>query len=236
MPANSNFPQLSSSKTSVIWGDPLQAMADEGVLYVATNPTVGTPIATTTSVVDAGNAGATSAQTRPVGLIYNANQQQSLINLYPLTLSMQLSQVPTSATSWQMALWLEPVGANAYSSGGSLITPVALNQALGGTSRAQVYFGAITANVTTAGGRLVSRRQINSVIPVTLDQWFFTFGAISSSDQVAGGAGAKNVMIGLPPIVIPPTWALKIGMWGAANAAAPSWEFELLYAERFAGQ
>lgn len=236
MAANTNFPVLNASKVATVWGSPVQALAEEGVLYVATNPTPGTAIATTTSVVDAGNAGATSAQTRPVAIIYNANQPASLVNLFPLTFNMILSQVPTSGTSWQMAMWLEPVGASAYTSGGSQITPVAANQAISTTSRAQIYFGAITAAATTTGGRLISRRQINPVIPVTLDQWFFSFGKMFSGDQIAAGAGAKNVMIALPAVVIPPLWALKIGMWGAANAAAPSWEFELQYAERPAGQ
>lgn len=236
MSANTNFPNLNSTKSVEIWPSLLTGLADEGVLYVATNPTIGTPIATTTSVVDAGNSGATSAQTRPVALLYNANTQQSNINLYPLTLNMQLSQVPTSATSWQMAMWLEPVGASAYTSGGSQITPNALNQAISTVSRAQFHFGAITAAATTTGGRLIARRQINSAVPVTLDQWFFSFGYMHSSDQASGGASAKNLMFGLPTVVVPPQWALKIGMWGASNAAAPSWEFELVYAERGAGQ
>lgn len=238
MSANPSFPNLNASKVAQVWADPMQALLDEGVLYVGTNPTIGTAIATTTSVVDAGNSGATSAQTRPLIILYNANQPsaQSPVNLYPLTLNMQVSQVPTSATSWQMAMWLEPIGASAYTSGGSQITPVALNQALGGTSRAQLYFGALTAAATTTGGRLVSRRQVNSAIPVTLDQWLFVFGTMGGSDQIAGGSGAKNLRMALPPIVVPPSWALKVGMWGASNAAAPSWEFEFVYAERGAGQ
>lgn len=238
MAANTNFPNLNASKVASVWGSSSQALLDEGVLYVATNPTVGTPIATTTSVVDAGNAGATSAQTRPVAILLNNNPASTAnpINLYPLTWNWLVSQVPTSATSWQLALWLEPLGSQAYTSGGSVITPVALNQNVSTPSRAQIYFGAITAAATTANGKLLARRQINPAVPVTLDQWMFLFGAQSGSDQVAGGAGAKNLVVGLPSIVVPPQYALKVGMWGAANAAAPSWEFELTYAERGQGQ
>ncbi len=234
--ANLNFPALGSSKVVDVWTPSLQGLLDEGSLFVATNTTVGTPIATTTSVVDAANAGATSAQTRPVSIIYNSNAPASGVVIYPLTWNWQLSQVPTSATSWQMAMWLEPVGASAYTSGGSVITPVAMNQTIGGfQSRASIYFGAITAAATTTGGIRIARRQINSAVPVTLDQWMFVFGMSRGSDQVAGGAGAKNINIGLPPVGIPPGWALKVGMWGASNAAAPSWEFELVYAERALG-
>lgn len=237
MTANLNFPSLGSSKVVDVWTPAQQGLLDEGSLFVATNTTIGTPIATTTSVVDAANSGATSAQTRPVAIIYNGNAAGSGKVIYPLTWNWMLSQVPTSATSWRMAMWLEPVGSNAYSSGGSQIYPVAMNQTLNQPpgSRASIYFGAITANATTAGGLRICQRMINSAVPVTLDQWFFVFGMNRGSDLISGGAGAKNVNIALPPVGIPPGWALKVGMWGASNAAAPSWEFELVYAERDLG-
>lgn len=237
MAANQNYALLNSSKTTPMWAMGQQALLDEGSLFVATNPTVGTAVATTTSVVDAGNSGATSAQTRPVAILYNANGDGSDKMVYPISWNMRIAQVPTSATSWQMALWLEPVGASAYTSGGSQITPVALNQwSANVATNCSVYFGAITAAATTSGGKLVAIRQINSAVPVTLDQWFITFGMVRGSDLISGGAGAKNVNIALPAIGIPPGWAMKLGMWGASNAAAPSWEFELVYAERGIGQ
>lgn len=237
MAANTNFPLLNASKVASMWGNLLHPLVDEASLFVATSPTPGTAIATTTSVVDAGNAGATSAQTRPVACIFNGQGVGSNIVVYPLTLNMLLAQVPTSATSWQMAMWLEPLGATMVTSGGSTITPVAANQLAGGSlSKSIITFGAIVASATSGTGKLVCRRQINPAIPVTADQWMFTFGGLLSSDQVAGGAGAKNVTFGLPAIAIPPQWGLKIGMWSAANAAAPSWEFELQYAERGIGQ
>lgn len=237
MTANLNFPAAGASKVVDIWTPSLQGLLDEGCLYVATNTTVGTPIATTTSVVDAGNSGATSAQTRPVSIIFNSNPVSSNKVIYPLTWNLILSQVPTSATLWMLGLWLEPAGSSAYTSGGSQITPVALNQTLSSQqSRAQIYFGAITAAASTTAAARVALRQINSAVPVTRDQWMLVFGMNRGSDQVAGGAGAKNVNISLPPIGIPPQWALKVGMWGTSNAAAPSWEFELMYAERDLGQ
>lgn len=237
MSANLNFPVAAAQKVVDIWTPSLQGLLDEGSLYVATNTTVGTPIATTTSVVDAGNSGATSAQTRPVSIIFNSNAASSNRVIYPLTWNMILSQVPTSATMWMLGMWLEPIGATAYTSGGSAITPSPMNWTLGQPqSRAQIYFGAITAAASSTSAVRVALRQVNSAVPVTRDQWMFVFGMNRGSDQVAGGAGAKNVNIGLPPIGIPPQWALKVGMWGTSNAAAPSWEFELVYAERDVGQ
>lgn len=237
MPANMNFPYAGSQKVANIWND-LNALLDEGSIFVATNTTVGTAIATTTSVVDAGNTGATSAQTRPVMIVYNSGSAGSpnSKSIYPLYLDMILSQVPTSATRWDMGMWIEPLGSQAYTSGGSVITPVAANQAVAGASQALIYFGAITAAATTAGGVRVARKLVNSAIPVTLDEWVFNFGCIEAATNIlSGGASAKRITIPVPPVVIPPGYALKIGMWGTSNAAAPSWEFEFCYAERYAG-
>ena len=146
---NPLFPNRASQKVFSVWPT-LQALADEGALFLATNPTPNTAIATTTSVVDAGNSGATSAQTRPVAIWYNsaAASDQAALNIYPLSISMMLVQVPTSATFWDMGFWLEPVGASAYTSGGSVITPVSLNPDVGTATRLQMYFGAITAAAT----------------------------------------------------------------------------------------
>jgi hypothetical protein len=133
-------------------------------------------------------------------------------------------------------VWLEPAGSQAYSTGGSIIVPVPLNPSISSPTRAAFYFGAITANPTTAAGLQIVRRQINATVPVALDQWTFTFGGLVPSDHLSAGTAPKNCSIALPPVVIPPQWALKVGMYGAANAAAPSFEFECVYAERGAGQ
>ena len=234
---NPLFPTRASTKVNPVWPT-LHELADEGALYIATNPTPGTAIATTTSVVDAGNSGATSAQTRPVAIWYNSAtaSDQAAKNIYPLYLSMTLGQVPTSATAWEMAMWLDPVGASAYTSGGSQITPVGVNPDVSTSTRLLMYFGAITAAATTSGARLVCRRKINPAIPVTLDDWMFVFGGPTGETNVlSGGASVKRVTFPMPPLVIPPGYALKMGMWGAANAAAPTWEFEMLYAERTPG-
>lgn len=237
MPANNNYPVAGSQKVANIWND-LNGLLDEGSIFIATNPTPGTPIATTTSVVDAGNTGATSAQTRPVMIVYNngPSGNNASKSIYPLYLSMFITQVPTSATRWDMAMWLEPIGASAYTSGGSSIVPVAANQAVGNISQANIYFGAITAAATTSGGKLVARKLVNAAVPVTLDEWVFSFAPIECTTNIlSGGASAKRITLPCPPLIIPPGYALKMGMWGTSNAAAPSWEFEFCYAERFTG-
>ena len=237
--ANVNFPTNSSQKVQNLWnGD--YALADEGGFFVTTNPTTGTAIAMTTSVVDdAATASSTHAQFAPVMIVFNSNtaDNQNAASIYLRYLRMQIVQVPTSATSWKFSMRLD--NTIRYASGGSTLIPVNLNPSSSRTSAAaRVFFGAIVpAALPTAASRLVSNGQVNSAVPVTLDQWLFSFGnAAPHMDLISGGAGAKNVTIACPPIVIPPGWSLSLGMWGASNAAAPSWEFEMGHVERVPGQ
>lgn len=239
MAGNANYPILASSKVANLWNSDHVA-ADEGNFFVATNPTTGTPIATTTSVVDdAATASSTHAQNVPVMLIQNswdpANPNAKWI--YPRYLRMFITQVPTSATSWQMSIRADQ-NPSAYTSGGTRITPVNVNLGSSNLSGAAIYFGAVVTPLPlSASARLLARAQVNSAIPITLDQWLFTFGTVGNgSDQISGGSGAKNLVMPLPPIAIGPGWNIRIGMWGTSNAAAPSWEFELGYVERALGQ
>lgn len=235
---NVNFPNASSQKVAPLWLNDY-TLADEGGYYTGCNPAVGTAIATTTSVVDdAATASATHAQFAPVALWTNQENpnNQNAVSIYLRYLKMFLVQVPTSATSWRYSLRLDTIPR--YSSAGTVVVPQNVNPASTKSSKCQFVFGAIVplALPSASGGRLLANGLINSVIPVTLDQWLFTFGNASPSmDQLNGGAAAKNIVINAPPIVIPPGCCLALDMWGAANAAAPSWEFECGWAERVPG-
>ena len=216
-----------------------QSLCDEGSIFIATNPTPGTPIATTTSVVDdAATQSSTHAQASPVMIIANnwaaTDPNQKII--FPMYLKMLLSQVPTSATSWQYAIRLDS-NPNKLTTAGTVITPVNSNSNSGTVSRGYINFGAITTVVASSNSRLVARGQVNSAVPVTADQWLFNFGNYGvPMDQISGGSGAKNISMPCGPIIIAPGWTLTLEMWGASNAAAPSWEFELGYVERPSGQ
>jgi hypothetical protein len=101
---------------------------------------------------------------------------------------------------------------------------------------ASVYFGAVVTALGSANMRLVSNGTVGSVIPVTLDVWTFTFGDYTQpSNFLNGSASAKNVTIALPPVVIGPGCNMNFEQWGASNAGAPSWEFEMGHAERISG-
>lgn len=237
MPANANYPLSGSQKVSNIWAGSDHALVDEGSYFVTTNPTPGTVIATTTSVVDdAATASATHAQNAPVMHIVNkgAFGDVNAKTIYLKYLRMMLSQVPTSATTWRFAIRTSQTPR--YTSGGSDLTPLNANAGSSIASTARVLFGAVLTALAP-DNRLISNGAVGSVIPVTLDVWTFTFGdAVQPSNFLNGSASAKNVTISLPPIAIPPGCNLNFEMWGASNAAAPSWEFEMGHAERFAGQ
>lgn len=228
--ANVLFPNANSQKVMSLWGAGYQSLVDEGAVFLATNPTMGTAIATTTSITS-------EDQTKPVLVLANtaSASDPNAKTIYPKYLNMLLSQVPTSATDWQMSIRMDN-NTSVYTSGGSSITPVNANSGSSITSKSALYFGAVVAVTTNSQGRLVCRRQLNSAVPVTKDQWFFGFGeGILSSDQIAGGSGAKNVTFSLPGLAIAPGWNMRIQMWGGSNAAAPSWEFEMGWVERLAG-
>ena len=199
--------------------------AEEGTRFVATNPTPGTPIATTTSIT-------AFTVASPIMAIVNNNGIDSGINVTLDYLRLLLSQVPTSATSWQ---WLmQKDSATRYSSAGSTIVPKnVLVGAPNPTGSAGIYFGALVAAAAGVNARYTHRSVGRSVVGVIQDETLFKFGSPSHDGAgTLGGTVALRVPIPCGPEVIRPgeTWLLY--GWGAANAAAPSWEFELGYTER----
>lgn len=234
-----NFVNSSATKVVNLWNSD-HALVDEGNFYAATNPTVGTGIAMTTSVVDdAATASSTHAQAAPVFLITNQWPANDALDhrIYLKYLIMQVTAAPTSATAWNFAIRGDN-NASRYTSGGSLITPVNLNMdnAPGG-SKAQIYMGAIVSALpTTANGRLLHAGTIQGSIPVVKDTWYFTFGDISMPTNVLQASANKALTIPCPAIVIGPGQSISIEMWGASNAGAASFEFALGYVERPAGQ
>lgn len=234
--ANPAFQSSNAQKVVGLWNTH-HALADEGSFFVATNPTTGTGIATTTSVVDdAATASATHAQNVPVLYLANTGDSTNPLakSIYPLYLKMTVTAAPTSATVWNFSIRADNVPR--YTSGGSAIIPKNVNTAFSNATQAQLYFGAVvTANLPSANARLLAAGQIQSTIPVVKDVWIFTFGDTTMQSSILTASAAKNINIPCGPLVIAPGWNIAIGMWGASCAGAPAWEFELGYAERVSG-
>lgn len=231
--SNVQFRNQRAQKVGNLWNSNY-GLADEGSFFVATNPTTGTGIATTTSVVDdAATASATHAQNVPVMYIQNnapATDPDSPC-IYLHHLRMIVTAAPTSATVWNMSVRADNVPR--YTSGGSRIIPVNSNTCYGNDTNALIYFGAVvTTNLPSASARLLCNNQIQSTIPVVKDVWHITFGDSVMPSSILTASAAKNINVPCPPIIIAPGWNIAIGMWGASNAGAPAWEFELGYSER----
>lgn len=231
------YKDSASQKVANIWNSD-HALADEGAFFLASSPTVGTGIATTTSVVDdAATASATHGQNVPVMYIQNKGvpSDPNAKSIYLKYLRMIVTAAPTSATAWSMSIRAD--NTPRYTSGGSLIAPVNMNTGSSLASNALIYFGAIvTTPLPSAAARLLTNTQIQSTIPVVKDQWMITFGDPSMPTNVLTASAAKNITVPCGPIILAPGWNLAIAMWGASNAGAPAWEFELGYAERVSGQ
>ena len=240
--ANPLFPSSNAQKVASLW-QTNDTLADEGSFFVASSTTVasgqagGTAIATTTSVVDdAATASATHAQNVPVMIITNlaSPADPNGPSIYLKYLKMRVSQVPSSVAAWYYALRADNVAR--YTSGGTLIPPVNANTGSSRASRAQIYFGAVvTTNLPSANQRVLSSGQVSNALPITLDQWIFTFGDVGMPTGLVVSATVRNVTIPCGPAIIAPGWCATLEMWGASNSAAPSWEFELGYAERVSG-
>lgn len=238
--ANNTFPSSNSTKVLSLLPPDVVA-SDEGSYFIATNPTPGTAIATTTSVVDDATGATTHAQQKPVMFIANpaGGASPGPMNIYLRYLKMITVQVPTSATSWKYAMRLTPNLGSKITTAGTVITPVSPNPNGSVKSRAQIQFGAITAtdSSTDNGQILVANGQVSGAIPVALDEWLFNFGmTFASVDMIGTMTLVKRHTIPVPPIIIPPGWGMTLEMWGASNAAAPSWEFEMGWIERPQGQ
>ena len=219
----------------------LQALADEGALYIVTSTdaasgkAAGTGIATTTSVVDDAVGATTHAQQCPT--LYLANTapvtDSDAKSIYPLWMRFTVTAAPTSASVWSYAIRGDY--APRYTSGGTRLNPINVNMGASAQSQALCYFGAVIAALPSGNQRVLSSGQIQSSIPVVKDQWIFTFGDFSAPTNVLTASAAKNLTIPVGPMVISPGTNFALEMWGTSCGGAPAWEFEMGYAERVTG-
>lgn len=224
--ANVQFPTLVAQKVQNIWNRD-QGIVDEGTYFVATNPTPGTGIATTTSIT-------TEDQTKPILLIQNqwTPGDPNAKNIYPLSLSMLVTAAPTSAAFWQYSIRLDAANPSKYTSGGSTIVPVNVNGLVNTGTQAKVYYGAVVALTQGSAGRLVAGGMMSPTIPLVKDTMRIEFGTQDVGPSVNTTAVNTTRTVIAPPICIPPGGWLALQMWGTSNGGAPAWEFQFDYVER----
>lgn len=239
MPANTNIGTSGSTKVANIFNTD-HAAADEGSFFIATNPVSGTTIAMTTSVVDdALTASATHAPFAPLLYIQNKGSigdvNTKSIYLRYLRLKQPIAaQAWTSCTSAHFSHRVDQ--SPRYTSGGSDIVPVNINIGSSNTSGATIKFGAVVTALPSVAGRIVGLGLIQGTIPLPGDEWLFTFGDSGAmATNVLGASAIKHTTIPCGPLVISPGCCFQLDIWGIALAAAPAFEFELGFIERFAG-
>lgn len=189
-----------------------QAAALSGCYYTFTEGTTGTAVATTTSITgyDA---------TKPVLLIHNNGTKDIVLDM----VKFMVVQVPTSATSWQY--WVKHYNGNVYASAGTAVTPTNANGNETNSSGAVVYIGAPVAAEGTATGRQHSGGALRGIIPTTFDSFTLYFGGDADGSGALLTSGSAKYNECLPPLVLAPDHSMTIGMFGASNAAAPSFRY-----------
>ena len=216
-------------------------MALEGSYFIASSPTPGTGVAATTSLT-----AYVSGSTKPWCLIANNNAQGGPnIELDYMKIIQTAGQLPTTSTNMQIAIVLDTAPNKVPTTAGTALTPVNVNPASTNTSNAGIQIGAITTLVDSAAVRLVFQDYIEPIctatpVAVAGDFYVVKFGALDHVmtsnyyQQVAAGTplGVKQISASGPPIVVAPGWCAVVKLYGTANAAAPTYSFEVGYRER----
>ena len=190
----------------------------------------------TTSVIDdAATASSTHAQYSPYLYMYNRGiaGDKSIYLKYIKLFSRVGDQAWTSATQALFSVRVDPT--NRYVSGGTALTANNANTNFGAQTQALVYAGANVVSLPTANQRMVSHGLIQSSIPLAGSSWIFTFGDAGQTTNFGYASVINSLTIPCAPVVIAPGWSLQLDIWATALAAAPTFEVELGFAERFAG-
>jgi hypothetical protein len=125
-------------------------------------------------------------------------------------------------------------GNTRYSSGGTAITPVNCNAASSETADCTMYAGAVQLSTANGSERLLSAQLIRSVIAVAGDHYWFDFGPDQMSAHnglVVSGTAISNLVVPCSPVVLGPQSGFQFGLYGASQATAANYEFEVGFYE-----
>jgi len=239
MPANTNIGNTASQKVSNLFNTD-HALADEGSFFIATNPVVGTAIAMTTSVVDGAlTASATHAPNVPYLYLQNRGaagdtNAKSIYLRYIKLFSRVGDQAWTSATQALFAIRSDGSGDRRTTSGTSLSIYNA-NTNSSQTSGAAITAGGNVTSLPGGTGRIHTHGLIQSTIPLAGSTWLFTFGDSAMPTNFGYASVINSLTIPCPPVIIGPGYSMQLELWATALAAAPTFEVEVGFAERYAG-
>lgn len=203
-----------------IYGSKLNALADEGTYFLATNPTMGTGIA--------GIAASTSFDATE-HLLHIRNTSTSK-RLYLDFIELNVTAAGANGTTTGFTMTADR-GTTRYTSGGSTITPVNPNLASSETPECTFRFGALVTTAASADVRPLGNLLVRNVIKVVGDVYRFQFGDTGGGGmwQAAGaslnGTTTIAVSIPCPPVVLGENDQFLLSDWGASQSGASSYEF-----------
>lgn len=213
----------------------------EGSYYVAAT---AAPFSTGVAMTSQQQAFA-SAATKPWSVIINMNLAGGPnIELDYIKMMQTAGQLPTTATSAQIAITLDTAATKMPTTAGTVLTPVNTNTAATTASKALVQVGAITTTTDSSAAVTVFQDYIQPIAttPVALagDMYLAKFGTwgvpgSSVNYQLSGGTPTivKQVVSVGPSIIIPPGWAACVKVWfPALGAVAPTYSMEVGWRER----
>lgn len=199
-------------------------LAADGQYFLAVSPTPGTGIASLA-------APTAFDDTKPFILINNAHESKKLTLDY---IKLTCTAPGTGGSALHYGVKTDGTNALRYTSGGSSLTPVNVNQGSSGASSAVVKCGAIVAIAVSSAARLLGHSVLRPVIPVIGDTYLFVFGGYFGAGlggQAVAGTAVANVVVPHAPVVIPPAGWFALHLWLPSQSASSSYEVELGYIE-----
>lgn len=208
-------------------GKPRVALADEGCYFIATNPTPGTGIDSDADAADV-------THTEAYLLLYNSNTVASGKRVYLDYLKLLVVTPGASGTTTRYFSTIDNV--NRYSSAGTAITPKNPNMDSTATSGVTLYAGDTVATAVSAQNRLVGHGSLRGgVIAVAGDTYVVDFAGdktLPTSNLAYAGTAICNTVVRHAPIVLGPGHSWCFSIYGASQATAAAYEFELAWWER----
>lgn len=213
-----------------------EGLAEEGSVFVATNPTPGTAL-------QYGIITAYSATAAVAIYGFNGNSVASRKRVRLDHWSLMLNNTAPTATTVLHLVTRVQNGAGTPTAGSPVtITPVNPNMGSTRTSglTLQAFTGgaAITVPAADASARIVSRMCIPTSLGVTGDNYVFYFGkdaplATGNALTAVRATAPARITTGGPPVIIDPQQSFVFIMWWLTAATnGPYFEWELMYHER----
>jgi hypothetical protein len=209
-------------------GGKMHALADEGSLFVATNPTVATGIAGI-AAADGFNAAET------LFLLYNTATEAEATRIYLDSLELQCTVVDTNGTDIRFDHHID--NTDRFTSGGTAITPVNPNMDSTASAKGRLRFGAVVSAAASSSVRYLGGRQLASTDLVANDLMLFTYGGSNSfsnqnSNLTEEATLARFWHVACPAVILGPGDSYLFSINCASQSGAATWTFNASWWER----